>query len=565
MHFIVTKPIKLYSVCRNLISIRAMSSEFLINDSKYSFLKDLGLSETNLGVYNGEWKGSGPVVQSICPSNGKVIAQVKTGTVTDYQSCVDASQSAWNTWADLPAPQRGEIVRQIGDALRQKLVPLGKLVSIEMGKILPEGIGEVQEYVDICDYAVGLSRTMAGAIFPSERPGHVLLEKWNPLGLVGVISAFNFPIAVYGWNSAIAMVCGDTVLWKGAETTPLVSVATTKVVAEVLEKNNLPGAIATLCCGGADIGKTMAADPRVKLLSFTGSSQIGQQVGMEVQKRFGKHLLELGGNNALIIADDADLNMVVQATLFACVGTAGQRCTTTRRLIIHKNTRPVTFQTVSEISVFSKFECKESDEYTRVYDEVLNRLKKAYQQVQNRIGDALESNTLIGPLHSTQSLQKYKDTIAEIKKHGGKIEIGGNVLDKPGYFVEPTIITGLKHDNPLVHNECFAPIVYLLKTESVEEAISWNNEVPQGLSSSIFTQSIGNIFNWIGPKGSDCGIVNVNIPTSGAEIGGAFGGEKHTGGGRESGSDAWKQYMRRSTITINHSKELPLAQGIKFE
>ncbi|CAH1995686.1 unnamed protein product [Acanthoscelides obtectus] len=406
-----------------------------------------------------------------------------------------------------------------------------------MGKILSEGIGEVQEYVDICDYAVGLSRTLAGAILPSERPGHVLIEKWNPLGLIGVISAFNFPIAVYGWNSAIAMVCGDTVLWKGSETTPLVSVVTTKIVADVLERNKLPGAIAALCCGGADIGKAMAADSRLKLLSFTGSTHIGQQVGVEIQKRFGKHLLELGGNNALIVADDADLNMVVQATLFACVGTAGQRCTTTRRLILHKN----------------------------VHDEVLGRLKKAYSQVLNRIGDALESNTLVGPLHSQLSLQKYKHTIDEIKKQGGTIEFGGKVLDKPGYFVEPTIVTGLKHDHPLVHSECFAPIVYILKTESVQEAITWNNEVPQGLSSSVFTQNLGAIFEWIGPKGSDCGIVNVNIPTSGAEIGGAFGGEKATGGGRESGSDAWKQYMRRSTVTINHSKDLPLAQGIKFE
>nr|CAI5846058.1 unnamed protein product [Callosobruchus analis] len=527
--------LKTYSI---IIRTMAVSrSEFLINNSQYSFLKELGLQETNNGVFDGKWKGSGQVVQSICPSNGKVLAEVKQGNVNDYKSCVKASSEAWEIWADLPAPRRGEIVRQIGDALRDKLLPLGKLVSAEMGKILPEGIGEVQEYVDICDYAVGLSRTLAGAILPSERPGHVLIEKWNPLGLIGVISAFNFPIAVYGWNSAIAMVCGDTVLWKGAETTPLVSVATTKIVADVLERNKLPGAIAALCCGGADVGKAMAADNRIKLLSFTGSTHIGQQVGVEVQKRFGKHLLELGGNNALIVADDADLNMVVQATLFACVGTAGQRCTTTRRLILHKN----------------------------VHDEVLGRLKKAYGQVLNRIGDALESNTLIGPLHSEQSLNKYKDTIHEIKKQGGTIEFGGKVLDKPGYFVEPTIVTGLKHDHPLVHSECFAPIVYVLKTENVNEAISWNNEVPQGLSSSIFTQNLENIFKWIGPKGSDCGIININIPTSGAEIGGAFGGEKATGGGRESGSDAWKQYMRRSTITINHSKDLPLAQGIKFE
>lgn len=532
-----TKLFSFFINTRKCIRYMANKSEYLISDSRYSFLKELGLKESNLGVFDGTWKGSGQIVQSICPSNGKIIAEVKQGTTTDYENCVKASEDAWNVWSELPAPKRGEIVRQIGDALRNKLVPLGKLVSLEMGKILPEGIGEVQEYVDICDYAVGLSRSLSGSILPSERPGHVLMEKWNPLGVVGVISAFNFPIAVYGWNSAIAMVCGDTVLWKGAETTPLVSVATTNIVADVLSKNNLPGAVAALCCGGADIGKAMAADNRIKLLSFTGSCQIGQQVGVEVQKRFGRHLLELGGNNALIINEDADLNMVVQATLFACVGTAGQRCTTTRRLILHK----------------------------KVYDEVLNRLKKAYAQVINRIGDPLEENILIGPLHSEISLQRYKDTISEIKKQGGNIEFGGKVINRPGYYVEPTIVTGLGHDNPLVHNECFAPIVYVLKANSVDEAIKWNNEVPQGLSSSIFTQNIENIFKWIGPKGSDCGIVNVNIPTSGAEIGGAFGGEKHTGGGRESGSDSWKQYMRRSTITINHSKELPLAQGIKFE
>ncbi|KAJ8951504.1 hypothetical protein NQ318_000200 [Aromia moschata] len=482
---------KLFALYKNTIIRRAMTSsasEFLINDPKYSFLKELGLKGTNFGVFDGVWKGSGQVVRSICPSNGKVIAEVTQGNLQDYESCVEATTAAWNTWADLPAPRRGEVVRQIGDALRNKLVPLGKLVSVEMGKILPEGIGEVQEYIDICDYAVGLSRSLSGAILPSERPGHVLLEKWNPLGPIGVISAFNFPIAVYGWNSAIAMVCGDTVLWKSAESTPL-------IVADVLQKNNLPGAVAALCCGGADIGKSMAADKRIKLLSFTGSTEVGQQVGVEVQKRFGKHLLELGGNNALIVADDANLNMVVQATLFACVGTAGQRCTTTRRLILHK----------------------------KVYQEVLDRLKKAYEQVKNRIGDALEENTLIGPLHSKQSLQKYQDTIANIHKQGGTIEFGGKVLDRPGYFVEPTIVTGLQHNNVLVHSECFAPIVYILQADSVQEAISWNNEVPQGLSSSLFTQSMENIFEWIGPKGSDCGIVNVNIPTSGAEIGGAFG------------------------------------------
>ncbi|KAF2881273.1 hypothetical protein ILUMI_24892 [Ignelater luminosus] len=533
-------PVQLFSVCRTFVVSRGMASantEFLINDPKYSFLKDLGLKTINYGVYDGSWKGSGPVVQSICPSNGRVIAEVNQGTVQDYEACVKAAEEAWNVWADLPAPQRGEIVRQIGDALRKNLVPLGKLVSLEMGKILPEGIGEVQEYVDICDYAVGLSRTFAGAIYPSERPGHVLMEKWNPIGVVGVISAFNFPIAVYGWNSAIAMVCGDTLLWKSAGTTPLIAIATTHIIADVLKNNNLPGAVASLCCGSSVVGQAMAEDSRIKLLSFTGSTQVGHQVGLQVQKRFGRHLLELGGNNAIIVAEDADLNMVVQATLFACVGTAGQRCTTTRRLILHKS----------------------------VYDEVLAKLKKAYAQVINRVGDPLEDGTLVGPLHGLDSVKQYKNTIEEVRKQGGTIEFGGKVMDRPGYFVEPTIVTGLKHDNKLVHEECFAPIVYVLKTDSVQEAIKWNNEVTQGLSSSIFTQSVGNIFEWIGPKGSDCGIVNVNIPTSGAEIGGAFGGEKHTGGGRESGSDSWKQYMRRSTITINHSKNLPLAQGIKFE
>ncbi|XP_050296838.1 alpha-aminoadipic semialdehyde dehydrogenase [Anthonomus grandis grandis] len=534
-----TRKYGLFLGAKNIVLSRAMSSksDFLVNNKKYGFLSQLGIKETNFGVYDGKWKGSGRIVQSVCPGNGKIIAEVQEGSLTDYESCIKASEAAWHIWADIPAPKRGEIVRQIGDALREKLTPLAQLVSLEMGKILPEGKGEVQEYVDICDYAVGLSRMLSGSVMPSERPGHVLLENWNPLGTIGVISAFNFPVAVYGWNSAVAMVCGNTVLWKGSETTPLVSVATTKIVADVLERNNLPGAVAALCCGGADIGKAMAADDRIKLLSFTGSCQIGRVVGVEVQKRFGKSLLELGGNNALIVAEDADLKMVIPATLFACIGTSGQRCTTTRRLILHE----------------------------AVYDEVLQKLKTAYGQVTNRIGDPLEDNVLIGPLHSQVSLNKYKQTIDLIKKAGGKIELGGKEIERPGYYVEPTIVTGISHNHELVHNECFAPILYVLKASSVEEAISWNNEVPQGLSSSIFTQNLSNIFKWIGPKGSDCGIVNVNIPTSGAEIGGAFGGEKHTGGGRESGSDSWKQYMRRSTITINHSKDLPLAQGIKFE
>ncbi|XP_046688866.1 alpha-aminoadipic semialdehyde dehydrogenase-like [Homalodisca vitripennis] len=519
--------------------VRRMSSnnKYLIEDPKYGFLKELGLERVNVGVYHGKWKASGQVVQSVCPANGQVIAEVQQGNLADYGTCVEEAQAAWQLWADLPAPRRGEIVRQIGEALRKKLIPLGKLVSLEMGKILAEGVGEVQEYVDICDYAVGLSRSFSGSLIPSERPGHVLLERWNPLGVIGVISAFNFPIAVYGWNSAIAMVCGDTVVWKGAPSTPLVSVATAKVVSEVLERNNMPGAVCALCCGGSDVGEAMAADTRLPLLSFTGSTAVGHKVGVKVQDRFGKPLLELGGNNAIIVAEDANLDMVAQSVVFACVGTAGQRCTTTRRLILH----------------------------TKVYDAVLSRLVKAYQSVLKRLGDPLDENTLYGPLHSADSIKRFTATIEKAVKAGGKIEFGGKVIERPGFYVEPTIITGLAHDAEVVHTETFAPIVYVLRANNVDEAISWNNEVKQGLSSSIFTQDLATLFKWIGPKGSDCGIVNVNIPTSGAEIGGAFGGEKHTGGGRESGSDSWKQYMRRSTITINHSSSLTLAQGIKFE
>lgn len=516
---------------------RAMSSGFLVNEPKYSFLKDLGLEDTNPGVYSGTWGGQGEVVTSMCPANGRPIAQVTTASLEDYNKCVTAAGEAWQVWADLPAPARGEIVRQIGEELRKNLVPLGKLVSLEMGKITPEGIGEVQEYVDICDYAVGLSRMMPGQVIPSERPGHALLECWNPLGVVGVITAFNFPVAVYGWNSAIAMVCGDVLLWKGAPTCPLTSVACTKIVSKVLEENNLPGAVSTLCQGGTEIGEKLASDPRVKLVSFTGSTAVGKKVAMTVQERFGKHLLELGGNNALIVNDDANLEMVVRSAVFAAVGTTGQRCTTLRRLILHE----------------------------KVYDEVLEKLKKAYASIMGRVGDPLDDGTLYGPMHSKAGVEGYQKTIEEAVQLGGKVEFGGNLMEREGNYVEATIITGLAHDSPVVHKETFAPILYVLKTSSVDEAISWNNEVEQGLSSSLFTGDLGNVFKWLGPKGSDCGIVNVNIPTSGAEIGGAFGGEKSTGGGRESGSDAWKQYMRRSTCTINYTKELPLAQGIKFE
>ncbi|XP_065729431.1 alpha-aminoadipic semialdehyde dehydrogenase isoform X2 [Phocoena phocoena] len=449
----------------------AFMSTLLINQPQYAWLKELGLREENEGVYNGSWGGRGEVITTYCPANNEPIARVRQASMADYEETVKKAREAWRIWADIPAPKRGEVVRQIGDALREKIQVLGSLVSLEMGKILVEGVGEVQEYVDICDYAVGLSRMIGGPILPSERPGHALIEQWNPVGLVGIITAFNFPVAVYGWNNAIAMICGNACLWKGAPTTSLISVAVTKIISKVLEDNQVPGAICSLTCGGADIGTAMAKDERMNLLSFTGSTQVGKQVALMVQERFGRSLLELGGNNAIIAFEDSDLSLVVPSALFAAVGTAGQRCTTARRL----------------------------------------------------------------------------------------------VMDRPGNYVEPTIVTGLDHNASIVHTETFAPILYVFKFKNEDEVFAWNNEVKQGLSSSIFTKDLGRIFRWLGPKGSDCGIVNVNIPTSGAEIGGAFGGEKHTGGGRESGSDAWKQYMRRSTCTINYSKDLPLAQGIKFQ
>lgn len=512
-------------------------ASYLINDSKYAFLKDLGLSETNCGVFHGKWAANGDIVESLAPANNKPIAKIQNGTVEDYELAVTESRKAYESWCEVPAPQRGEIVRQIGDRLRSQLQNLGKLVSLEMGKISAEGIGEVQEYVDICDFATGLSRSLNGQIIPSERPGHALLEQWNPLGVIGVISAFNFPCAVYGWNNALALVTGNSVIWKPAPSTPLTAIAVTKLVEGVLRENNLPGSLCSLVCGEADVGQTLVKDKRVNLVSFTGSTEVGRVVGQQVQQRFGKLLLELGGNNAIIVNDDADLNMVIPATVFAAVGTAGQRCTTTRRLIVHE----------------------------KHYDEVVDRLKKAYVQFESRIGCPLESNTIIGPLHNEIAVMKYKAAVAEAIASGGKIEYGGRILEREGNFVLPTIVTGLAHNAPVILRETFAPILYILKFKNFDEAISINNEVGQGLSSSLFTTNVQNVFKWMGPKGSDCGIVNVNIPTSGAEIGGAFGGEKETGGGRESGSDSWKQYMRRSTCTINFSKSLPLAQGIKFE
>nr|CAB3219603.1 alpha-aminoadipic semialdehyde dehydrogenase [Phallusia mammillata] len=522
---------------RSFSSSLRVSSNLLINQPQYSWLKELGLKEDNEGVFDGTWKnGNGPTVTSLCPSNNEPIARISTGNLEDYESAIEKCREAWKVWADVPAPQRGEIVRQIGHALREKKTLLGNLEALEVGKIAVEGAGEVQEFIDICDYAVGLSRMIPGQVLPSERPGHALMEMWNPVGVVGVITAFNFPVAVYGWNAAIALTCGNSVLWKPAPTVNLSTIATQRIMADVFKNNNFPPEICTLVCSGADVGAKMADDSRVDLLSFTGSTPVGQKVGVAVQARFGKKILELGGNNAITVLKDADLDMVVRSTLFASVGTQGQRCTSARRLILHKS----------------------------IYDNVLERLKKAYSQV--KIGDPLKDDIIYGPMHSKAGVELYKSTIEEAIKLGGKIEVGGKVLDGPGNFVQPTIVSGLTHDSLLVLRESFVPILYVLKLNGdFDEAIGYNNEVDQGLTSSVFTQNLSNIFKWLGPKGSDCGIINVNIPTSGAEIGGAFGGEKHTGGGRESGSDAWKQYMRRSTCTINYSKELPLAQGIKFD
>ncbi|KAL2630636.1 hypothetical protein R1flu_015322 [Riccia fluitans] len=505
--------------CSNLVSLSSERSQKVIV---------IGKPDDQHG-----WKAHGPTVTSVNPSSNKPIATVVEASVEDYEEALKACDAAKKEWMQMTAPKRGEIVRQIGDVLRANLNALGRLVSLEMGKILPEGIGEVQEFIDMCDFAVGLSRQINGSIIPSERPNHMMLECWNPLGIVGVISAFNFPCAVLGWNACVALVCGNCVVWKGAPSTPLVTVAITKLIAQVLEKNGLRGAIFTGLCGGANIGEKISHDRRIHLVSFTGSTKVGQLVQAAVNARFGKCLLELSGNNAIVVMDDADLSLVVRSVLFASVGTAGQRCTTCRRLFLHEN----------------------------IYKETVDRLLKAYSQV--KAGDPLVEGTLLGPLHTTTGVKVYQEGIEKIKKQNGVILTGGKVIEREGNYVEPTIVE-ISNDAPIVQEELFCPILYVFQFKTFEEAVEMNNSVPQGLSSSIFTKNPELIFRWTGPLGSDCGIVNVNIPTNGAEIGGAFGGEKATGGGREAGSDSWKQYMRRSTCTINYGHTLPLAQGINF-
>lgn len=506
--------------------------------SQYPFLAKLGLKEANAGVFNGAFvEGKGVTFTSMNPATNEAIATVSTGDKAQLESCMQAMDKAKPKFAALPVPVRGELVRQIGEALRANKTELGALVSLEMGKISAEGLGEVQEAIDICDYAVGLSRMLNGAIIPSERPGHFMMERWNPLkGHVAIISAFNFPCAVFFWNAAISLVAGNTQLWKGSDSTSLVTIACQKIVADVLAKNGYDTGISTMIQGpGATIGEGIITDPRFEMVSFTGSTAVGHRVSDAVSKRFGKKILELGGNNAMIVMDDADQKLAVRGALFSAVGTAGQRCTSLRRLMIQAG----------------------------VYDEVLSKLLAAYKNI--KIGNPLEEGVLCGPLHNPAAVKMFLDGIARAKAQGGKVLCGGEALTgQVGNFVQPTIIE-ISADAPIVQEEIFAPILYVIKIADLAEGIKANNNVPQGLSSSLFTTNQAAIFEWTGPAGSDCGIVNVNIGPSGAEIGGSFGGEKDTGGGRESGSDAWKQYMRRSTCTVNYSKDLPLAQGIKFD
>jgi len=502
--------------------------------SQYPFLAELGLKEENPGVFKGTWGGKGDLIKCVNPTNGKVIATVRGAAPEEYEECIQAMIAAKDEWALTPAPKRGEVVRLIGEALREKLVPLAKLISLEMGKIFSEAKGEVQEFIDVCDYATGLSRCINGQVLPSERPGHVLLENWNPLGLVGVITAFNFPCAVLGWNASISMICGNVQLWKGASTTSLITLACTKIIGDVLTKSGFNPAICSTIIGpGRTVGEQMIQDKRFGLISFTGSTEVGRRISSVVHSNFGRTILELGGNNAIIVAEDANIDLALRAILFSAVGTAGQRCTSLRRAIIHESH----------------------------YENIKERLLKAYSTI--KIGNPLDSATLMGPIHTPAAVKEYLEGLEEIKKQGGKIIYGGKRIEGEGNFVEPTIVE-INHDAPIVKTELFVPIVYLIKFSKLDDAMAWNNEVPQGLSSSIFTNNQMNIFKWMGPTGSDCGIVNVNVGTSGAEIGGAFGGEKETGGGRESGSDSWKQYMRRSTCTINYSTSLPLAQGVEF-
>ncbi|MDO9280527.1 MAG: aldehyde dehydrogenase family protein [Pseudomonadota bacterium] len=502
-------------------------------------LSRLGLVPSNPGAWAGgalpaaEGGGSGTVV-SRNPSTGDIVAEVQLASVAQYEQVVAKAVAVQKLWQAYPAPKRGEIVRQMGDALRAHLDDLGALVSLEVGKIRGEGVGEVQEAIDIADFSVGLSRQLYGLAMHSERPNHRMFEQWHPLGTVGVITAFNFPVAVWAWNAMIAAVCGDAVVWKPSLKAPLLAIATHRICEDILAKHGFSGLFGLVIGNDKDVGETMIRDPRLPLVSATGSTRMGRYVGTVVAERLARTLLELGGNNAIIVEPDADLDIALRGVLFGAVGTAGQRCTTTRRLYLHKD-------------ISARF---------------TERLVKLYEQV--RIGDPLQDGVLMGPLIDEDAVVQYETAVAEATRQGGTVLTGGKRIDGPGHFVQPTLIAA-DAKMAIVKHETFAPILYIMEYFDLDEAIRLQNDVPQGLSSSIFTNSFRSAESFLSARGSDCGIANVNIGTSGAEIGGAFGGEKETGGGRESGSDAWKAYMRRQTCTLNYGKDLPLAQNLRFD
>ncbi|RLD46192.1 MAG: aldehyde dehydrogenase family protein [Bacteroidetes bacterium] len=507
-------------------------------------METLGVNELNQGVSTGiEWFDTkGAITSSVSPIDGKEIGRVKNGTLDDYEMVIKKAQEAFKEWRKVPAPIRGELVRQIGLQLRKYKNELGALVTYEMGKIYQEGLGEVQEMIDICDFAVGQSRLMNGVSLQSERPEHRLFEQYQPLGVVGIVTSYNFPVAVWAWNSALAIAAGDVVIWKPSSKTPLTAVATQKIIADVLRENNVPEGVFNLIVAKSSVmGDNFLADKRVNLLSVTGSTAVGKRVGGIVGKRLGKTILELGGNNAVIMTKNANIPMAVTSTVFGTVGTAGQRCTSTRRIIIHED----------------------------IYDEVRDKMVAAYKKIEHKVGNALDENFLVGPLIDKWSVELFLNAVEKVAEEGGKVLFGGYKLEGEGFesgnYVMPCIAEA-KNEFHIVQEETFAPIVYLIKySGDVQNAIDIQNDVPQGLSSCIFTDNVREAELFTSVAGSDCGIANVNVGTSGAEIGGAFGGEKDTGGGRESGSDSWKVYMRRQTTTVNYGTELPLAQGIKFD
>ena len=507
-------------------------------------LKRLGIEEVNKGVSTGqEWmETKGAVTSSYSPIDGKEIAKVQNGTLEDYEMVIKKAQEAYKVWKKVPAPIRGEVVRKIGIALRENKEDLGALVTLEMGKIYQEGLGEVQEMIDICDFALGQSRLINGANLQSERPEHRLSEQYHPLGIVGIVTSYNFPVAVWAWNTALAAIAGDVVVWKPSSKTPLTAIATQRIIRNVLKEENLPEGIFNLVVAKSSVmGDNFLADKRIPLMSVTGSTAVGKRVGGIVGKRLGKTILELGGNNAVIITPKADIPMAIMSTVFGTVGTAGQRCTSTRRVIVHED----------------------------IFDQVKNSFVSAYEKLQDKIGDPLNEDYLIGPLIDEHSVSAFKGACVKVVEEGGELIFGGQVLEGAGFesgnYVIPAIATAENHYT-IVQEETFAPIVYLIKySGDIHNAIAINNDVPQGLSSACFTLDVREAEAFLSGMGSDCGIANINLGTSGAEIGGAFGGEKDTGGGRESGSDAWKVYMRRQTNTINYGAELPLAQGIKFD